>query len=217
MRRILLFVTLSLLATVPTLASEVVTDAGTTSVLFGFQGLDNLALINYRGGVGMRWYPADNWALRPGISYGWSEVERPADEHNDIQYSGSKTSNDSFGFSLILERRLAAAGVASPYVGLGVEHNSATSTSVPALPGDPVDGTRLKSVRRQQGWTGLLVGGIEFGLLERLTAGAEYRLSYRSETYETEYYLQNMPSDVDEETRRSAGVGAASFYVSVGF
>jgi opacity protein-like surface antigen len=217
MTRILLSIIVTLLLTLPAVAADVDTDAGTFGVLFGFQGLDNLALVDYRGGVGVRWYPADAWALRPGVSYGWRETERPAETHNGTPYSGSKTSQDSFGFSLILERRLAAGGLASPYLGLGVEHDRSTATSVRSLPEDVPDGTTTKTASRRRGWGGLLVGGVEFGLFEGVTAGAEYLFRYASTKIENEQYLQNEPSDLSEETRREAGVGSTSIYVSVGF
>ena len=199
-------------------AAEVATTAGSRALLFDFQGLDNLGVGSFEGGIGLRWYLKDGLALRPAVGYGWQEDERDPYEQNDIQYSGAKQSSDLFELTLVLEKRLPAHGAVAPYLGIGFEVQSSTYSTRNAIPADPPDGIAIKQVRKRRGWGALAVVGFEYAVLPAVTLGGEYRLSYLRTTGETKYYRQGEPvEERDDGTRQSLGTTTASLFLAVAF
>ena len=179
------------------MAAEVPTDAGDKAMIFMFQGLDDLHFGGYTDyGFGMRYYIADNTALRGGIIFGM-------DSWNDEIFD-EEGSVKSYGIEAVYEKHLEGpcASVA-PYWGLGGHFMSMTDEYT-----DAIDDEYITS---GSGFGVFGTLGFEWGWTDCITLGGEYRLGFDSMSMEFEYNGDS--TDVGDMS--SSGFGAASVYMSV--
>ncbi|MFH2051225.1 MAG: hypothetical protein ABIK96_02050 [bacterium] len=191
---------------------------GDMDVLFTVEGLDNLGLDTIEGGLGLRYFLTDRWALRSVVSYHYVQTVRDGQEIEGVLWSPSETTNDSWSISLGAQRDLSPVGVVVPHLGGGFFLGGGTSESVYSIPPEPVEGTALKTVTDSKDWGVYLDVGFEFQVARGVRLGSGYTITYTHETHDFIRYRQDMdPDDQPEETRESLGLGTGSLYLAVGF
>jgi outer membrane protein W len=147
---------------------------GSFAGLFSFNGLSNLGAGDYNGGFGMKFYLADNMAIRGGLqfaTYGYIDYANPGAGQTGLDGEESAL---QLGINGAFEYHLATGRV-SPYVGAGLSFTttSAQDKTVNGIPG----------VGGYYAGTALSVGalaGLEFFVTKEISLSAEYMLGYSS-------------------------------------
>jgi opacity protein-like surface antigen len=217
MHRVAIFFMIVLLGVAWVQAAEVATDSGARALIFRFDGLDRLGLNEFDGGLGLRYYVADGWALRSVIGYEWYEREEGAYVASDVAYSGSRRSSSNVDFSVLLERRLSATKSIHPYLGFGVEIERRCISDWRHVPLSIPDGYGLGNKSKATGYGALAVLGFEYGLLEKIALGGEYRVGFMHTSQEEELHRQGRQVELhDDIVEKRIGVTTAALYLAIG-
>ncbi len=203
MKKALLF--LGLLAFVlasvgPATAAPIETKAGTKAMVFSFSGLSDLDVGTYAGGIGMRYYLADDLALRPGLEFNMLSGK---DKVEDPEYKETLT---AFGVNVALEQHLSGPTAISPYIGGKVGFNYGQDKEEQ---GD----SEAKEKMTSFGLAGIL--GFEWGFTESLTLGGEYTLGLDIGSHKVEVTEDNQTVTTEDDSFTHVGFGTAAVFLSV--
>jgi hypothetical protein len=198
--------------------AEVATARGSKAIVFSLNGLSDLSLSRYAGGIGMRFYLRDRLALRPGMLWSWSWYQ----QHPNPVPPGQEMPGDSrqidtaIGLNAVLEKHLKGTRSVSPYLGAGLEgiyHNNKTE---PGLPPTVPEGTLTKITDR--GWTAGVLGvlGFEWGWTESITLGGEYRFSFRASANTREQEFRGLPDQqTDDRALFQSDFSTSALFLSI--
>lgn len=203
-------------------AADVPTSKGDKAMVFMFHGLCDLGLGPYGGGFGMRYYMADEIAVRGALVFDrYSETDEPSSaadpDRPDDEYSWS-----DMGLHLVIEKHLEGCGPSvSPYIGGGGGFNMFSSEDKEA--DSWVDGTTTKwglDVTTYDSTYFSLYGvaGFEWAFTDCLTLGGEYMLGFESWSGEEETDYAEPGVDTEKSGKDSMswiGFDTASVYLSV--
>lgn len=173
---------------------------GAIGVLFSFNGLNNLSLQNYDGGIGAKYFLDQNLAFRVGLRLNGTSRTTPIDLGTDQEGLDGAFSSMNFGLSGAVEYHLKNQRV-SPFVGGGLRllMSSAEETQpVKWNVNSTITTTRLK-VETSGGLTYAVFGmaGLEIFLTKYMSLSAEYQLAYThdsSDEIERKYEVVHGPS-----------------------
>jgi opacity protein-like surface antigen len=194
-------------------AADVVTTAGSKALVFQFNGLSNLGLGTYNGGIGMRYYLKDKLALRPGLELGLSQDKTKAGISG---YSDDKVTDMGFGLSLALEKHMTPVQSISPYIGAGAGFNISNNKHEYSVSSNPTTGTTLKVTDKGMGFGVFGLAGFEWGFTNSVTLGGEYRLGLNIGSGKTETERQGQATVTSNDSSSfGVGFGVASLYISV--
>ncbi|MBD3348122.1 MAG: outer membrane beta-barrel protein [Candidatus Eisenbacteria bacterium] len=215
--RLLVFVAAFMLVAGVALGAEVPTMKGDKAMVFMFDGLDDLDLDSYAGGIGMRYYFGDYMAIRGGVMFDmYSETEEPCsdapDGYPDYEYSSS-----AYGIELVFEKHLEGCSPSvSPYFGVGGYFRMMSSEEK-----DPTateDGYGTDVCTEDYTYLGLFGAlGFEWAFTDCMTLGGEYTVGFQSMSgeEETDYAYEGVDTETCEESGSWMGFDEASVYLSV--
>jgi len=203
-------------------AADVPTMKGDKAFVFMFDGLANLDLDTYAGGIGMRYYFADYLAIRGGLHFDMvSETIEPCSEDPD-GYPDEEFSSTDIGIQLVLEKHLDPCSSVSPYIGVGGGFHTYSEEMK-----DPTEyydddtseytfGTDVCTYD-QTLLTIFGVAGFEWAFTDCMTLGGEYQLGFESAsgTHETDYADPNWDTETCDASGTWMGFGEASVFLSV--
>lgn len=193
------FVLVALMISGVAMAAEVPTSAGDKAMVFMFNGLSDLGLEGYHGGLGMRYYIADATALRVGVSFGSS-----SHDDKDLDMEGEMS---EYGLTAMYEKHLGGpCASVSPYWALGAGYSSWSNKLTS-------DSDWIESRESGFGFLGAL--GFEWAFTNCMTLGGEYELGLWKYSGETEQDIGGSTDTYWEYDGSFMGVGAASVYLSV--
>jgi hypothetical protein len=183
-------------------ASDIQTSKGTKALIFKFEGLENLGVSAFKGGVGARKFIKDGVAIRPAILFdiGTSSV--------DVTDGGGELSESSntFGAEVTIEKYLSGnPSSVAPYVG-GQGGVSLTMESEDVT-------TTVEETRDEINFGVGVVAGFQWGFAEGMSLGGEYSLSATFGTGSSDVGDIQGP----DTSRTTIGIGTASLFVSVGW
>ncbi len=205
------------LAPSPAPAAEVETAKGTKAVLFRIDGLSQVALSGFEGGVGFRWYLKDGLAFRPGADFGWSYTkihpnpvppgqERPTDEIDN---------NVSVSLHLALEKHIGGLRSVSPYVGGMLQGKYTNNKTYPHYLRDvPDQNTKVTYKETDGGALGIL--GFEWAWTRSLSLSGEYRAGFQVITHKEEWEYNTKGDELHDDTVQfTLGFSTAALYLAV--
>jgi opacity protein-like surface antigen len=155
--------------------------------LFTFNGLSNLGAGDYNGGLGVKYYLANNMAIRGGIQFGTYAYVNYANPGTGQTGIDGEESALQYGINGAFEYHLATGRV-SPYVGAGFGFTSTSTEDLTEEVGAP-PAAQDKTVNSIGGEGGYLAGtelslgalaGLEFFVTKEISLSAEYWLGYSS-------------------------------------
>jgi len=161
-------------------------NAGSTALLFTFDGFSTLRAGSFEGGVGAKYYLSPKMAVRGALLFANASEDIPVNPPAGQTGQDGEQSATQFGVSAALELHLSSKR-ASPYIGGGIGF-STTSTETKS----PVIGASTNQVTVENDDVGEVVNGVtylggntlslfalagvEFFLFNEVSLGAEYRL-----------------------------------------
>jgi hypothetical protein len=202
MKRVLILMVGLLSVAGTAFGAEVVTSAGSNALLFQFNGLDNLGIGNFQGGIGIRHYLKDRVAIRPSVTFDLGTVKdkMPADEN----LSEVKTTDTGGGVNLVLENHFGKGGSVSPYTGIGAGVNFAQRKVENVFTSTPTTGAVTETKDKGTNFQGFAVLGFEWGFAESITLGGEYRLGFTTGSGSREVTQQGVGTN---KTNDNSGFG----------
>jgi hypothetical protein len=208
---------LLLVASRPVHAAEVAITKGTKALLFRIDGLSQVVLSGFEGGVGLRWYLKDKLAFRPGADFTWSYIRiRPGAVPPGQPAPTDETRNDtSVSLHLALEKHFGNIRSVSPYVGgmlRGVYINNKTKPHwIRYLPNQ---NTKVTYKESDGGALGIL--GFEWAWTPSLSLGGEYRAGLQVITHKEEWEYTTEPDQLRNDTvQYTFGFSTAALYLAV--
>ncbi len=191
-------------------AGEVCTDAGDMAMLFDFDGLANLDLDEFGGGIGFRYYLNDGLALRPVVVFSKYNYELESDVEG---MTDAKESMSSVGLEIALEKHFRGpAPAVSPYWGGGGFFEWMTIVDDPSVP----SGSTGKTTDSGTAFGLFAMLGFEWGFTDGMTLGGEYRFGFESFSGETEIDTAR-DETIGQFSDSWFGFGEASVFLSVYF
>jgi hypothetical protein len=170
------------------------TDEESMQLMFEFNGLGQLGLDTYGGGLGLRYFiDNDGLAGRLSLNAGYRTDEE----------DGDKTTRSLIGGSFIIEKFLNPQSSVSPFVGIGVAYFYSTEK-------EPTDEGELEV--KTSTIEVPLVAGFQWWFTDALALGGEYRwgiIRYISDKYTLGGY------GIGESSTFKTGIYAASVFLSV--
>jgi len=181
MKKLVLFLLILAIASGISIAGEPKTKTNDRAFLFSISGLgtfnigglpvaniyQNSTKINLVG-IGMKYYIADNMALRGGLNFHYDKTDKASTADSII------ISNTYFGFAPGIEYHFVNTGSVTAYVGGEVMFGMTNYKSAPVH-------------QTETGESGTLIGvgglfGVEFFPWDNISLGAEYKLSFSTNT-----------------------------------
>jgi hypothetical protein len=180
---------------------------GTVGLLFSLEG-EQLKANAFNNGIGIKYFPSENCALRGSMYIGYASSNTPASTQNTDE---KKTTQLDFGMTFDCSYYLKK-GRLNPYIGAGL--GIATSSNKEEQ-GDYYRENYGKGTK----YSVFLLGGAEVFLLKELSLSAEYRLSLNSfsaKDNEMKYAGQTVQKTPGTDTfdfeTNSVGMLTISFY-----
>jgi hypothetical protein len=157
--------------------------SGSKALLFTFSGLANLGAAAFNGGVGGKYFFAENMAVRGNLMFSTSGQK--------VVYTGTGSGTDgsvsgtAFGVGAALEYFLAKARL-SPFVGGGFGISLASTTQKSAFPSGGTQTTienqaiAVNGIQYNPGFGFNINGlaGVEFFVTQEISLALEYQLGY---------------------------------------
>ncbi len=213
----LLCLILLIVQTAFTQEKKYVTSKGATALLFTFNGLNNLNLLNYRNGIGIKYFLQPNLALRIGIQFrGLSETTPANPDTNQYGVDGEYSSN-TFGLSGAMEWHLKNQRI-SPFVGGGLNFfltSSEEKELVVWYKSNP--GLITRTTTKTSGGISygvFALAGVEVFITRSVSLTGEYQLSYlhdSSDEIETTIEAIQGSDPQLPRTRKVKGIGTNSY------
>lgn len=179
-------------------AADIDTKSGNKDILFSFKGLDSLDAGTYLGGIGMRYYLADELAIRPQVMFTYNKL---TDKTTDPD---TKVTTTGIGLNVGLEKHMTPMMKSlSPYLGASVGFNyGKVKHEEPGEGGVTVE-TEAKVTTFDIG----LLAGFEWGFTDGLALGGEYNIGLQSASMKA--------GDTDVGSALSFGINTASLMLTV--
>jgi opacity protein-like surface antigen len=197
----------ALLFSISGLGTFGITGAESGSVPFTTLGFDTiftgLRLQQPIYGIGMKFYLADNLALRAGVGFASSTQSTP--RTNDTTGKTDDVTDVILGLSPALEIHLVNAGPVTAYTGAFVNFSTRVNTS-----GDESDTLVGTTTKTYTSFGGGAMFGVEYFPWSAVSLGAEYRLGVTSTSSSTDRkgVSKDGPSYLD--------IGIGAFAVNLG-
>ncbi|MCI0698925.1 outer membrane beta-barrel protein [candidate division KSB1 bacterium] len=156
---------------------------GSKAMLFSFNGFSNLGAGNFDGGIGVKYYYQQRWALRAGLQFSSLSEDIPANPPAGVQGIDGERSGTRFGVSAAVERHAGTERV-SAYLGGGLGFSTTSTESKSPAIGTASQTTVKNSQAGELGFLGgssfnlFALAGVEFFLFKELSLAAEYRLGF---------------------------------------
>lgn len=186
---------------------------GDREILFRVYGLDNIGVGTFDGGLGFRWFLSENYALRPGFSFGSSESDRQPDSDGN---GGRTIEDDNWAVDLFVERHLEPRGRWASYWGAGVSFGQMSSETHYVYE-DPVDGVTLGYTSDQDNFSVLGAFGVQWSLTQMIRFGAEYQLQYRMTDGQQKQLVQGYDDQVIDTESAAFDASTTSIYAAIAF
>jgi hypothetical protein len=151
--------------------ADINTAKGSTSLMFNWSGLSNLAIGGYQHayGVGIRHFLQDGLAVRPGVrlNVASSKIEAQTEGVTD-----DESSEFEIGLSAVVEsHRDVGIPSVSPWLGAGAGFVLTSMTDEPSRP----VGQETKIESSTFGFEAFLAAGFAWGIVDGMTLGGEYQ------------------------------------------
>jgi len=209
-----LFLVLSVLAAFSYAADpKPLTYSGNKALLFDLGGLANLALGNYGGGLGVRYYIANDLALRLSLGFTTSSqtsknTQSPLPANRVAE---SKLTSTEFTVGPAVTYNIARTSTVVAYVGGMLSYTTASDKregNSASLAENFDAGESFRQSSRTIGFAGLL--GVEWWPWENISFSGEYRLGYGHSSSEQESTTSAASVTVDGPTTNGFGLGSAN-------
>ncbi len=183
-------------------AGEPKTKMGDEALLFSFSGLSNLAVGNYGGGLGAKYYFQDDMAFRGslGFSYGSSTQK----DNSATPGPDAKTSNMSFSLMPGIQHNIATNGSVVAYVGASAGFWWSSNTTENA---GFVSGTKTVSTSTSFGIGGF--AGFEYFAWDNISLGGEYNLMLNIGSSSVENTAGGVTAKTDGPSTMGLGIGSS--------
>jgi opacity protein-like surface antigen len=213
MKRFLVLALVALLVVSVTYAGDSIvpkTKAGNKALLFTLGGLSNLSAGQYGGGIGAKYYFANNWAGRLGIGFNTStETTKNPQSPTPAGETGERDeTSTNFSITPGVLYTIAVSGPVNAYVG-GQLLFVMGSTSADGIGGNGFDSDSKLETSTTSIGAGLLLG-VEWFPWENVSFGAEYALGFLSGSGETESTVNGTGSTSDSPSTMSIGTSAVN-------
>ncbi len=219
-RNLLVYVSLMVCVTfflclVPFIGASAEMEHGKTGLRFSVQGLDFIGLGTVNGGIGIKYWMADNTALRFDLGMGVFDTtwKSPDKDYTDEKWSGSEFSlGGGVEYHLVVGKKL------SPFVGAGISLRTGSRKLEPST-------LKSENVSESEKWTrtsfggGVLLGA-EFFMGSHLSLTGEYNLglSVGTTKYTAEASQGGLKVTYEEKaSSMDLGVSTANLILTVYF
>lgn len=212
----LAYVMLALLVTFSVARSadpKPITYPGAKALLFDLGGLANLAAGNYGGGLGAKYYIAQDLALRLSIGFTTSSttsknVQSPLPVN---RLAESKLTSNEFTIGPAIIYNVARVSTVTAYVGGMFNYTTSSDKregNSASLAVNYDSGASYRQSSTTIGFAGLL--GVEWFPWENISFSGEYRLGYSHATSEVEASTSAASLTTDGPTTNGFGLGSAN-------
>jgi opacity protein-like surface antigen len=213
-RLITLIVVLSLFASVSLAADpKPVTNAGAKALLFDLGGLASLSAGNYQGGLGAKYYIAQDMAIRLSLGFRTS-TETEKNTQNPLptnRLAESKLTSTAFTIAPAFTYNVAKTSTVAAYVGGMLSFTTAEDKregNNTSLNVGYDSGESYRESTTSWGVAGIL--GVEWFPWENISFSGEYRLGYTSSSGETESTTTAATTTIDGPDSSQFGLGSAN-------
>ena len=192
-----------------------ITKAGSKALLFDLGGLANLSAGNYEGGLGLKYYISNGFAVRLGLGFGMSSettknpstvVPLPAN-----QLSESKLSGMSFSIAPGIQYNLVTTNAVVAYAGAQVSFTSSNQERTGNNAGMGVGFTQGSTFKTSSSIFGVAAFiGVEWFAWENISLAGEYRFGFSSSSGKTESSSTTASASQDAPSSTSFGLGSAN-------
>jgi outer membrane protein W len=193
------------------IAAEVPTSEGDKAFFFDFDGLADLDLDGpHHNGVGLRYYIADNTAIRGVVIFGSDSYT----EESDIEgYADYENNWKAYGLEAMYEKHLdSMCASVVPYWGIGAGFEMFSDEYVMATGSG---GDTYTETDKGTAFYGMAAMGFEWAFTDCLTLGGEYQLGFWSGSSETETDSESRTETCCKVTDTWMGFDEASVFLSV--
>jgi opacity protein-like surface antigen len=213
MKRLLALLLVALFVVSVTYAGDPVvpkTKQGNKALLFTLGGLSNLGAGQYAGGIGGKYYFANNVAVRFGLGFNTrSETEKNPISPTPTDQKGERDeSSTSFTIAPGVTYNIATTGSVVAYVGAQILFVS-SSTSADGIGGSGFDAdSKLETTSMSFGAGAIL--GVEWFPWDNVSFGAEYTLAFLSGSGDSESTVNGTGTKTDAPSTTSIGTSAVN-------
>ncbi len=162
-------------------------------------------------GIGLRWYVADNIALRGGIGFGTYSMSQ-----NDAGtgLTEATSSGTTFGIQAMAEWHMTPVSAISPYLGAGLQFNSFSATNKPSVASSPSPGTITEEDGSATQFSFLVNAGFEWFFTKAMSLGGEYQLGISTTSGSETGKTSSTSTTVDYPSTFTLGTSAFSVILS---
>jgi outer membrane protein W len=215
MKRLAILVLVLLFVTSVSLAGDPkpLTYSGAKALLFDLGGLANLAAGNYGGGLGVKYYIANDLALRLSVGFttATTTTKNPISPLPTGQIDESELTSTDFTVTPAVTYNIGRTSTVVAYVGALFSFTSSSTKRTGNSGGTGVGYDSGESYRASEtifGAGGLV--GVEWFPWENISFSAEYRLGFASTSSETESSTTATSVTTDGPTTTGFGLGSAN-------
>jgi len=200
---------------------------GTRQLVFSF---DSWSLGSYNGGVGIRYFLADDVAIRPGLDFRIEDVSDNDTSEGDITLMADSTSLDiaTFGLSVFLEKYVGGLEKLTPFlgVGLGYAYSSSDNMQIHHTYRRGLQDGYWSDCYHRTSHTIDIMGtlGLQWYFTDHISLGGQYNLTVSHKWEDRDQTLTSYDGETPEvSTRRNdsddtvVGVDAGRLLVSIRF
>ncbi len=213
MKRLLALVLVALLVVSVTYAGDTVvpkTKAGNKALLFTLGGLANLGAGQYGGGIGAKYYFANNWAGRLGVGFNTSTstTKNPATTVPAGESGERDETSTTFTVTPGVLYTIAVSGPVNAYVGAQILFVSNTTSRDGAFGSGFDSDSKLETSSTNFG-AGLILG-VEWFPWETISFGAEYTLGFLTGSSDQTSTVNGSGTSQDGPSTTSIGTSAVN-------
>ena len=190
-----------------------ITKAGSKALMFDLGGLANLSAGNYEGGLGLKYYISNGFAVRLGLGFGMTSetTKNPATTVPANQLSESKLSGMSFSIAPGIQYNLVTTNAVVAYAGAQVSFTSSNQERTGNNAGMGVGFTQGSSYKTSSSIFGAAAFiGVEWFAWENISLAGEYRFGFSSSSGKTESSSTSASASQDAPSSTSFGIGSAN-------
>ena len=190
-----------------------ITKAGSKALMFDLGGLANLSAGNYEGGLGLKYYISNGFAVRLGLGFGMTSetTKNPATTVPANQLSESKLSGMSFSIAPGIQYNLVTTNAVVAYAGAQVSFTSSNQERTGNNAGMGVGFTQGSSYKTSSSIFGAAAFiGVEWFAWENISLAGEYRFGFSTSSGKTESSSTSASASQDAPSSTSFGIGSAN-------
>jgi hypothetical protein len=190
-----------------------ITKAGSKALMFDLGGLANLSAGNYEGGLGLKYYISNGFAVRLGLGFGMTSetTKNPATTVPANQLSESKLSGMSFSIAPGIQYNLVTTNAVVAYAGAQVSFTSSNQERTGNNAGMGVGFTQGSSYKTSSSIFGAAAFiGVEWFAWENISLAGEYRFGFSTSSGKTESSSTTASASQDAPSSTSFGIGSAN-------